>query len=175
MATSFDKRIQKTQCPEFLQWLMKRISVRQTVLDIGCGQKWYYPFLSCKSITSIDSWEKAKPDYVMDLNIHELSIFFERKSFDVVLMLDFIEHVEKELGLTLLEEASSIARKKIILLTPLYWDENINENGKNSLHGNPHRAHRSLWTERDFRDWKRFRLPCFNEMGKECFLGELNV
>ena len=44
---------------------------------------------------------------------------FRRKSFDVVLCLEVIEHLEKEEGLKLLSSLEEIARRQVILTMPV--------------------------------------------------------
>jgi len=70
---------------------------------------------------------------------------FKERSFDCVLALDVIEHLEKWEGLALLDVIERIARKQVIILTP---------NGfltKGDLEdGNPLQAHHSGWHVSDF-------------------------
>lgn len=60
-------------------------------------------------------------------------------SFDAVMALDLIEHLEKEEGLDLLKEMERVASKKAILFTP---------NGfvpQSSYDNNPWQVHKSGW------------------------------
>ena len=47
------------------------------------------------------------------------SLPFQPKSFDTVLVLQLIEHLTRENGLKLIADAEKIARKKVILATPV--------------------------------------------------------
>ena len=63
-----------------------------------------------------------------------------RKSFDVIFCLDVIEHLTKKNGLKLIEEFNKIARKKVIISTPvgfLYLMRGHKEN--------PNDIHKSGW------------------------------
>jgi 2-polyprenyl-3-methyl-5-hydroxy-6-metoxy-1,4-benzoquinol methylase len=104
----------------------------------------------------------------MDLNKENL--FFGDNSFDYVFMLDVIEHIEKERGKALIQQAKEIAKKGIILLTPIIWDNNekntFDEN--NFYYLNKHNLHISLWNKEDFVNWKEVSLKCF---GNKYFLG----
>jgi SAM-dependent methyltransferase len=159
--------IDDTQCPDFLRWLL-RFDDWIKILDIGCGDKWYYSFFKKAQFTSIDSWHKSNPDFLMDLNKENL--FFGDNSFDYVFMLDVIEHIEKERGKALIQQAKEIAKKGIILLTPIIWDNNekntFDEN--NFYYLNKHNLHISLWNKEDFVNWKEVSLKCF---GNKYFLG----
>ena len=78
-------------------------------------------------------------------------------SFDVLLMIDFIEHLEKERGIIILEQAKQVARKVVLLLTPLWWQDNaVNVNNPDLwCYGNKYDYHKSLWTLEDFAGWDR--------------------
>jgi hypothetical protein len=69
---------------------------------------------------------------------------FKEKSYDIVIMIDVLEHLTKSDGHLVLETIESIARKAIIIKTP---------NGfvhQNEFDGNSHQAHLSGWDEHDF-------------------------
>jgi SAM-dependent methyltransferase len=125
------------------------------VLDIGCGNKQRSSDLLCKKVVTLDAWYKVNPDILLDLEASDLP--FPPKSFDVILMIDFIEHLERDRGHTILEQAKQIARKSIILLTPLWWTtnkRNVNNPKLWSYHNN-YDYHKSLWAVEDFVGWDR--------------------
>jgi SAM-dependent methyltransferase len=138
------------------------------ILDIGCGDKWYYPFFKKAQFTSIDSWQKANPDFLMDLNKENL--IFGNKTFDYVFMLDVIEHLEKKRGMEILQQAKEITKKGILLLTPVVWDNNEKWtfDEESFYYLNTHNLHISLWKKEDFIGWKEIQLKCF---GNKYFLG----
>lgn len=156
-----EKVYRKTQHHLFAKFVEKRCTDK-TILDIGCGEKWLYPFLINSTITSVDKWEKTKPDYVLDVGKEELP--FKDNAFDLVLMIDVIEHMIKEEGLFALKEAQRVCRKRMLLLTPVIWDSNENVNEKSFHYGNPNNLHKSLWTPDDFKDFGRIKsVFSFNE------------
>ena len=134
------------------KFIANNISESDEVLDVGSGDKSNQSF-KCSKIISIDAWEKVNPDVLVDLN--KENIPFDPNSFDVVLMIDFIEHLEKENGRLRIKEAIEIARKKVILLTPLWWDDNKDNTENSNLwcYNNPYNYHKSLWTIKDFDGW----------------------
>ena len=99
--------IKKTQCPMFLDWIISNFNTNKRILDIGCGDKWYHPFLNNTKIVSVDYWPDVNPDYVLDLETNELP--FDDNSFDIVFMFDVIEHLEKERGFEILKQCKRIA------------------------------------------------------------------
>lgn len=138
-----------------LKFIKTQVNENTELLDVGCGDRKISSQLNCKKIVTLDAWDKVNPDVLIDLEKADLP--FEENSFDTVLMLDFIEHVEKERGFELIEQVKKIARKNIILLTPLWWQDNSENVNNPSLwcYGNKFDYHKSLWTIEDFKGWTR--------------------
>jgi hypothetical protein len=79
------------------------------------------------------------------INENFLDYDFKENSFDIVIMIDVLEHLTKSDGILILEYIQTIARKAIIIKTP---------NGfvhQNEFDGNSHQAHLSGWNEYEFR------------------------
>jgi len=121
------------------------------VLDVGCGNKTYSIF---GKTTTVDAWEKVNPDYLIDLEADRLP--FNENSFDYILMLDFIEHLDKAKGEIVLNDCKKIVKTKIFILTPLVFNDNsINVNNISCwAYGNDYDYHKSLWTLNDFISWE---------------------
>lgn len=123
-----------------------------SVLDVGCGSN--SPLRYVKKIfysEGIDiykpSIDKAKKSKIHDTykigDIIELDKYYKPKSFDTVIALDVIEHLEKRVALQLLEKMKTIAQKKIIVLTPNgFYHQGHFEN-------NPYQVHKSAWFTQD--------------------------
>jgi len=137
------------------EWIKSNIVSNDVVVDIGCGDKGISQQINCKKLITVDAWEKANPDILVDLENSELPL--QDNSVDVILLIDFIEHLTKERGTVLLKQLKNIVRKKILLLTPLWWSDNSeNVNKKDTwYYGNTYDYHKSLWTLDDFIDWER--------------------
>ena len=120
-----------------------------SILDLGCGDQKIINRLKGTHFT-VDIWEKFKPDLVWNLN--KLPLPFADNSFDVILILDVIEHLTKENGLKLLEEAKRVANKKIVIFTPLWWTSNLYymNDPQSAYYGNKYEEHQSLWSREDF-------------------------
>jgi SAM-dependent methyltransferase len=122
------------------------------VLDLGCGDKTLATLIQ-GTVTTVDLWEKFKPDVVWDLN--QTPLPFGDDSFDMILMIDVIEHLEKERGMELLREAKRITKGTILLLTPLWWTDNLDcmSDKDSPYYENPYERHKSLWAKEDFKGW----------------------
>ncbi len=130
-------------------FLDTKIVETDEVLDIGCGIRTYSRY-KCSKIIGVDGWEKVNPDILLDCNKEKLP--FSENSFDVILLIDFIEHLDKDQGWRIINESKNISRKNIILMTPLWWTEN-KENTENPnlwCYKNPFNYHKSLWSVDEF-------------------------
>lgn len=83
--------------------------------------------------------------------------------YDLILIIDVLEHFDYEEGIKLLEECEKLG-KNIIISTPLRVG---NQKG---VFGNPYETHRSQWRKKDFH---RFTNKCFiyNDRSLICYLG----
>ena len=150
---------------QLMKYLHSIIEDGSSLLDLGCGPKLYSdPFKDkCKKIVTIDAWESVNPDFVADLETVDLHSLLGGEKFDYVLMIDFIEHLDKDAGLRLIESVKALTNKKIVLLTPLeeIWDDNHKNVNDPKLwcYGNTFDIHKSLWHRVDFADWETLNLP----------------
>jgi hypothetical protein len=90
---------------------------------------------------------------------HEAVNFFPEKSVDTVFLVDVIEHLEKEEGRNLLALTEKIARKQVVVFTPLGFMPQHHEDGKDAwgLNGADWQEHKSGWLPEDFsEDWQFF-------------------
>ena len=147
----------------FVQYINQNGGRTDKVLDLGCGNKALANALTRHQgkITTVDIWKKFNPDVIWDLTNTPLP--FKNNSFQTILLIDVIEHLPKDKGLKLLDEAKRITSKNIFLLTPLWWDENTGYmNDPNSdYYQNPYEKHQCLWTKKDFIDWKEIKEVTF--------------
>lgn len=155
----------------FLFWNLDRL-LRDcgSVLDLGCGES--SPLVRIKKRFISVGVDAYLPSIVKSkkLKIHDRYIYcdllsidkkIKPKSFDVVILLDVVEHFPKRDGLWLLKQAESIARKKVVVLTPNPYYR------QDKLGGNPYQLHKSGWKLIEFqnrgyhvhglRGWKSLR------------------
>lgn len=153
---------------DLVAYLRAEIDPSSTLLDLGCGPKMYSDPLreQCSRILTVDAWSWVEPDIVADLETTALKDITTDR-WDYVLMLDFIEHLNKQAGLDLIEQVKQVTNKKLFLLTPLevIWTEN-HENVDNPdlwCHGNEYDLHKSLWCPEDFVGFTRVNIQGFND------------
>lgn len=138
--------------PSTLHYLSKELKGCNSVLDIGCGSDSVLRYTDKKAFSiGIDAFlpslikSRAKQihsDYIFT-DIRKFCL--KKKSFDIILLHEVIEHLTREEGVTLIKKLVRIAKKKIILSTPngfFYQDE---------YDSNPFQKHKSGWTIEDLK------------------------
>jgi SAM-dependent methyltransferase len=128
----------------------------RSILDLGCGRGEPMRYLGRhKELYSVgvDIWKptileakgKLSHDDYLLCDIKKLPV--KTKSFDTVMCLEVLEHLDKESGLNLLREMESIARNQVIISTPL----GDYETGVLSTKGNPYQLHVYMWKPADLK------------------------
>ena len=127
-----------------------------SVLDLGCGSHSDIGYFKKKIDRTV-----GVDLFLPSLNIskknqlhheyHQMDIlnaaeYFGEDSFDCVVALDVIEHLEKADGLRLLEQMKIIARKKVIIFTPNGFLE------QEPFDGNEWQRHISGWEVDEMRE-----------------------
>lgn len=138
-----------------------------SVLDLGCGDDTtplghQVAQLRCASLLQVDIFNErpvtslAARHLKIKANAVALLRALADKSFDIVLMLDFIEHLPKELGKQVLLEAERVARKRVVLWLPIGTCPQSGD-------ANPYQEHVSTWELADFEDgWNVTYKPNFH-------------
>lgn len=144
------------QVAESFFYAVLRYALRDcdSVLDVGCGTNSALQFVpgpttrvgidAHKKSIEISKAKKIHGRYTLG-DIRRLSNYYAPKSFDAVICIDVIEHVTSAEGKKLLQMMETIAKKRVIVLTP---------NGfyhQHALEGNPYQVHKSGWRSADFR------------------------
>jgi len=136
--------------PDYYLILKKDLVDCRTILDLGCGKS--SPISECINNNAycygVDIFEpylkEAKKigfhnDYVL-ADVTNLP-FINKKSFDGVLALDLVEHLDEEEAKKLIKTMEEIAVKKTIVVTP---------NGflpQEPYNGNKYQRHKSGWAK----------------------------
>lgn len=137
-----------------ITWLLRKDV--KTVLDVGCGQG--YPMKLLKmvrrdiQITGIDLFDdyiKAARksgvfEKVIKGDVTKLRI--KKDSYDAVICFQVIEHVTKKDGMQMLKVFENIAKKQVIITTPVEYFEHPD------MDGNKLQRHLSVWSKREFQD-----------------------
>ena len=179
------------------QLVQKEIGRNDCILDLGCGimaaildtcPTYLKNKLKCKFIVGVDVFRSYLEEIkdkrgiaAINLSIRDLSMFLD-KSFDIVLLLDVVEHLEQDEAEKLILGAERIARKKVIIYTPSYFYDNVQHEKEHfpycGLGDNPYQGHKSFispdWlTERGY--IVSFPRPDFNTFGiKMLYQGKEN-
>ncbi len=133
-----------------LAWSLRDV---KSLLDVGCGSnsplaKVPKGFYSVGVDAFGPSIEKSKKLGIHNAykkgNVLAIDKLFKKNQFDAVVALDLIEHLEKKQGYELIKKMSSVAKKKIIIMTPNGFYK------QDPYDGNKWQIHRSGWTVDDF-------------------------
>ena len=136
---------------QLLKELVNKYTYGTSILDIGCGDKKYAQMFCEKNYITVDAWPATKPHHLLDLE--KIDLYFQDNYLDHVLMLDFVEHVEKERAKQLIEQAKKICIKNVIIFTPNFWttnEQNIKRPELPVYYNNTYNLHKSLWIKEDF-------------------------
>jgi hypothetical protein len=146
------------------QYVKRRVKPARIIVDIGCGinpQKVIKPKVHiCVEpyIEYIKRLAESNPyeDYVFMQTSGEAALNqFPDKSIDSIFMIDVIEHLEKEAGINLLKQCDRVAKRQIIIFTPLgFFPQVFIENRKDlwGMDGGSFQEHKSGWEIDDFDD-----------------------
>ena len=114
----------------FLDWrqeIEKELDGCTSFLDIGCGtntpirkysKKYYSVGVDGFEPSIEESKKKGLHTEYCIMDILDIDKKFKEKAFDCVVALDLIEHLEKKVGVKLIEVMEKIAKKKVIIFTP---------------------------------------------------------
>jgi hypothetical protein len=151
---------------DFLSRVTNHLEPVESVLDIGCGilpQKYIRPMvhICCEPFTQYVEVLKEKTKTEFDRNYLILNAswsdalkFFPAKSVDSVFLMDVIEHIEKEEAVRLLKATEDLARRQVVVFTPLGFFPQRHPDGKDAwgLDGADWQEHKSGWQPEDFDD-----------------------
>lgn len=149
--------------PFTLHWLVKRYIGEnvKTVIDLGCGDGSFTKDVSYGKnwkITGIelfdDSIKRAKGlrlyEQIIKSDVTAIPRSIKKNKYDVVLSIQVIEHLKKETGKAVLKEWEDLAKKRVIITTPvgfIKFDRVEREKDKNKL-----QKHLSGWSPEEFRE-----------------------
>lgn len=150
---------------------MTQILPVNTVLDIGVCVK-PQEYIPCTIHICVEPFKEymdylnnvlnlTHPIYdhhhiLLQMTWQEVVKYFPSKSVDTVFLGDVIEHLDKEEGKHLLQATENIAKRQIVIFTPLgFFDTGLREDMvKDDLgfNGAKWLTHRSGWVPEDFDD-----------------------
>jgi len=140
-------------------WLLERKLDRsaETILDLGCGRGKQMRFLNRKKqfyTVGVDLFDPYLDECRKDSNykcvvkcdIRHLP--YGDNSFDVVMCLDVLEHLGKDDGDRLVCDMVRIARKQVLIQTP------VGSYDWRGIHGNPLNRHIHVWSVAELQAYK---------------------
>jgi len=187
MRTEASMNVSWFEKSEMIDAVKKEIIPTRFVMDVGPGikpQSFFVPLFQIiiepfmpyidrirqnadcfsRNFYLCDTWDNVLPK-------------FADKSVDSIFALDVIEHFTKSEGEAFITQAKRIARKQIVIFTPLGFypqDYHENEIDRWGMNGGVWQAHKSGWMPEDFTDeWKVLACKDFHEVNQnENELGE---
>lgn len=151
-------------------WVINKSA--KSILDVGCGQglpmQMINKRMKVKKSVGVDIYEpylkecrnKRIHSQYRKMDVRKLQ--FQDKSFDVVIALQVLEHLNKKDSWKVLEKMEEIARKQVIVAMP------IGKTYHPAVDGNKHQLHRSGFYPEEFIK-KGYRII---KMGRKSILGE---
>lgn len=126
--------------------LRKELAGCESILDLGCGPDSPIRHVEAPRKVGVEAFAPYV-EMSRKLGIHDeyvaadlVDVEFPEKSFDAIVMIEVLEHLEKADGEVVLERLERIARKKLIVSCPNGFLE------QGSHDANPYQVHRSGWT-----------------------------
>lgn len=123
------------------------------LLDVACGNGQFMAMLNKNRdyrVTGVDIFtpylklarETGVYSKLIKSNIQKLP--FKRKTFDICLCSQAIEHLTKDQGFEFMKQLEKIARRRVVFITP------AGEMPQDTYDGNRYQKHLSTWYARDF-------------------------
>jgi SAM-dependent methyltransferase len=121
----------------------------QSILDVGCGKGDPMKFINRNGsfyTVGLDIFRpylleakrsRSHQDYILcDVGIMPI----KERAFDVVLCIEVLEHLRREDGVKLIKSMEKVARKQVIMTTP------VNRYKQKAYDGNPYQEHKYVWS-----------------------------
>ncbi len=134
--------------------LAKLLSDCGSILDVGCGKSSPLRFVSAGRLVGVDAYsvdlEQARAHRTHDEfllgDVKDLKKHFSPGEFDACVALDVLEHFTEASGRKLLLDLESLAKKKVIIITPNGFLPQVSEREGDF------QEHRSGWQTNQMRD-----------------------
>lgn len=144
---------------ELMKETYKHIKSVNSVLDIGCGIR---PFenistkihICCEPyIEYVQILQERYPEkIILNMEWGDVVNYIPHKTIDTILLIDIIEHLEKDIAVKLLLKTLKLVKNQLIIFTPLGFFEQYHDDGIDAwgFHGGEWQRHRSGWLPEDF-------------------------
>lgn len=155
------------------KFIKKRVKPANVILDIGCGinpQRIIKPKIHIcvepysEYVKKLMEKTQFENFVYLTMSAVEAVMKFPDKSIDSIFMIDLIEHIDQESGVILLSQCERVAKKQIIVFTPLgFFPQEYIKDRKDlwGMDGGFFQEHKSGWELQDFDD--SWDLLCVKE------------
>lgn len=164
------KNVLKVEKEIFMEEAIRLIKPSNILLDIGCGIRpheyvHHNTYIACEPFSEyVEVLKNNRKECSQTLFLDTTFIVlnedwrsfldnYEAYAVDTVYLIDVIEHLIKEEGEELLARTEKIAKKQIIIFTPLEYIEQKSLPGNKDawgFNGTDWQEHKSVWTPDDF-------------------------
>ena len=131
---------------------------RILVLDLGMGYGNFGSLLKSNVnveaiIDGVEIWEMYKTEkwnkFYDHIYIEEIYKHLQnsQKKYDFVLLIDVLEHFDKNKGKEILDLIIKLINKALIISTP------TTEYPQGNLHGNPYEEHKCVWSDKEIKEY----------------------
>jgi len=142
---------------------VRRMRDAGVVLDIGCAFR-PQQFVDAKTHICCEPCDEYMERLMMETAADSKFVYLcadadraaallPSRSVDSIFMIDVLEHIERESGARVVEHFKTIARKQILIFTPLgFMDQTADSSGLDpwGMGGIEWQKHRSGWRPEDF-------------------------
>jgi SAM-dependent methyltransferase len=149
------RQLRAAIAPPYAALIERAVGEAGSLLDVGCGTRSPVRSFSRRParLVGVEAHDPTAElagasglyDEVLTADARALDTLFEPSSFDVVLAVDVLEHLERNDGHALIRAMEQVARERVVVFTP---------NGfvpQGEREGNPFQVHRSGWTGGELR------------------------
>lgn len=146
-------------------FVQRAVESGESLLSLCCGIGLELNGLNTQDITAVDVapqyLEKLSQQYPNIKTVCSDALEYLRtqpdKSFDVISIIDGIEHMSKEIGLKLVTEMKRVAKREVLLFTPQGHEnsgylKNEPHNAWGIEGADEHQTHKSGWTALELKD-----------------------
>ena len=150
------RALRASLAPPYWEEILLAVGDARTVLDVGCGRA--SPLSAGRArfdrLVGVDAFPEAVAaardagthDELVEEDVLRLAEWFPPGSFDAVVAVDLLEHLDPADGAELLESMERVARDRVVVFTPNGFVE------QTALEGNPFQVHRSGWSPAALRE-----------------------
>lgn len=128
--------------PDVKTYLTENFNPNSTILDVGCGHGFYYKLLNdyFKKFDAVEIWKPYIEEYnLLEMydNVYNTNILdFEFDYYDIIIMGDILEHLERSEAQKLLDKIKNKC-SELIVVVPYYLPQDIVFGNKYEIHLQP--------------------------------------